>query len=377
MTTFEELCHKVYCAANITNIIQGTSSRTPNQENRQQRTPPWRAQIERRITTLRKEIGVLHTYLVNRKLGKKVEKKVWAYARKLKIKKDREYHQHLRTQRYQENNLFKNNQRGFFRRLSGGHGNQQAASPDTHKMQQYWSDTWTQEGSHNTEATWIEAEKSVHLDLTEMTEITITEEDVKATVRRLKNWSAAGVDGIHNFWWKSLTATHKVLARLIKGAIKDPTTIPFYFTLGTTLMIPKKGDLTNPKNYRPITCLPAIYKILTSTIGHKINTHIKTNNIMSWEQNGCKSKARGSKELLVIDNTVTKQAKKRLKNISVAWIDYQKAFDSVPHSWLLEILKIYEVHPEVIQLLKCLMSTWRTSLTWRDKSTSYRTSEIR
>ncbi|XP_045474021.1 uncharacterized protein LOC123680263 [Harmonia axyridis] len=195
MTTFEELCHKVYCAAKITNIIQGTSSRTPNQENRQQRTPPWKERIERRITTLRKEISVL---LVNRKVSKKVEKKVWAYPRKLKIEKDGQHHQHLRT--HMET----------LKRLSGGHSDQQATSPDTNKMQQYWSDTWTQEGSHNTEATWIKAEKSAHLDLTEMTEITITEEDVKATVRRLKNWSVAGVDGIHNFWWKSLTVTHKV-----------------------------------------------------------------------------------------------------------------------------------------------------------------------
>ncbi|XP_044745088.1 uncharacterized protein LOC123306951 [Coccinella septempunctata] len=135
-------------------------------------------------------------------------------------------------------------------------------------------------------------------------------------------------------------------------------------------MIPKKGDPTQPKNYRPITCLPAVYKILTSTISHKINNHIDNNNIMSPEQNGCRQKARGSKELLIIDNTITKQAKKRLKNISVAWIDYQKAFDSVPHSWLLEILRIYKVDHEVVELLKSLMSTWRTCLTWNKKSSS-------
>jgi hypothetical protein len=26
--------------------------------------------------------------------------------------------------------------------------------------------------------------------------------------------------------------------------------------------------------------------------------------------------------------------KKRRKNLNMAWIDYQKAFDSVPHSWI-------------------------------------------
>lgn len=97
---------------------------------------------------------------------------------------------------------------------------------------------------------------------------------------------------------------------------------------------------------------------------------------MAWEQNGCKRKGRGSKELLIIDNMLTKQAKKKLKNISMAWIDYQKAFDSVPHSWLIEVLKIYKVNPQVIALLQYLMSTWRTTLTVRGGTATYKTTDV-
>lgn len=142
-------------------------------------------------------------------------------------------------------------------------------------------------------------------------------------------------------------------------------------------MIPKKGDLTQPKNYRPITCLPSAYKIMTSIIRQKIYSHIKSNNILAWEQNGCKHKARGCKELLVIDNIVTKQARKRLKNISMSWIDYQKAYDSVPHSWLIEILDIYKIDPQVSSLLRHLMSTWRTTLSVKGTTQTYRTQTIR
>lgn len=78
----------------------------------------------------------------------------------------------------------------------------------------------------------------------------------------------------------------------------------------------------------------------------------------------------------MIDNLITTQAKKRLKIISMAWIDYQKAFDSVPHSWLLEVLKIYKINRQVIALLGHLMSTWRTTLFVHNISASYRTSQV-
>lgn len=210
-----------------------------------------------------------------------------------------------------------------------------------------------------------------------MTAIVVTEEDVRTTIKRTKNWSTPGIDSIHNYWWKSFTNTHKTLARLIREAIEDPRTIPEYFTQGTTLMTPKRGDLTQPSNYRPITCLPSIYKLITSTIGHKIKIHLKNNHIMAWEQNGCKDEGRGAKELLIIDNLLTKQAKKKLKNVSMAWIDYQKAYDSVPHSWLLEVLEIYKVDKQVIGLIKSLMKTWRTKITVHTGTTKYNIEEVK
>lgn len=87
---------------------------------------------------------------------------------------------------------------------------------------------------------------------------------------------------------------------------------------------------------------------------------------MAPEQGGGRIKTKGSKELLIVDYIITKQARKKLRNISVAWIDYRKAFDSVPHSWLLEVLKIHGIHEKLINLLQSLMKTWRTSLLIRD-----------
>jgi hypothetical protein len=47
----------------------------------------------------------------------------------------------------------------------------------------------------------------------------------------------------------------------------------------------------------------------------------------------------------------------------MAWIDYRKAFDSVPHSWLIECMKMYKVNRQLIGFIERTMRTWQTKLT--------------
>ena len=42
--------------------------------------------------------------------------------------------------------------------------------------------------------------------------------------------------------------------------------------------------------------------------------------------------SRGTNDLLYIDRAVIKEVKSRNKNLAMAWIDYKKAYDIVPHS---------------------------------------------
>ncbi|KAI5707600.1 hypothetical protein M8J77_005689 [Diaphorina citri] len=105
-----------------------------------------------------------------------------------------------------------------------------------------------------------------------------------------------------------------------------------------------------------------MYKLLTSVIKSKIYAHVHQNNILAKEQNGVRPNANGTKELLIFDTVISKQVKIRSKNISIAWIDYIKAYDSVPHSWLIEVLKIYKVDEKVIEFLKMAMTSWSTHL---------------
>ena len=81
------------------------------------------------------------------------------------------------------------------------------------------------------------------------------------------------------------------------------------------------------------------------------------------EQKGCRKGSRGTAELLYIDQHIVNESKTRRKNVAMAWIDYKKAYDMVPQSWIINCLKMYKISHEVINFIEKAMKTWRVELT--------------
>jgi len=46
----------------------------------------------------------------------------------------------------------------------------------------------------------------------------------------------------------------------------------------------------------------------------------------------------------------------------MAWTDYQRAFDRVPHSWIIKFLELIGINNKVISLTKKVMSYWKTHM---------------
>ena len=52
----------------------------------------------------------------------------------------------------------------------------------------------------------------------------------------------------------------------------------------------------------------------------------------------------------------------------MAWVDYKKAYDMVPHSWILEVVGMMGIAENVCQLLRQRMGHWKTMLTASDQN---------
>ena len=79
-------------------------------------------------------------------------------------------------------------------------------------------------------------------------------------------------------------------------------------------------------------------KLLSFVIADQICGHLDKRKLLPEEQKGCRNRSRGTNDLLYIDRTVVVEIKSREKNLGIAWIDYRKGYDMVPHLWIKECL---------------------------------------
>ena len=141
------------------------------------------------------------------------------------------------------------------------------------------------------------------------------------------------------------------------------TKIPGWMTKGKTTLIQKDPlKRTASNNCRPITYLPMMWKILTAQIW-EIYYSLISCGIFPEEQKECRMSTRTTKERLYIDQHILYESKTRRKTLAMAWIDYNKAYDIVPHC-----LKMYKTLDQVVQFIEKIMQTWRAELTAGGKS---------
>ena len=78
--------------------------------------------------------------------------------------------------------------------------------------------------------------------------------------------------------------------------ISNAEDIPKWMTLGKTVLCqkdPSKGN--DADNYRPISCLPLMWKLMTGTIAESIDNFLDVNDKLPLEQKGCQKKVEGPK----------------------------------------------------------------------------------
>ena len=119
-----------------------------------------------------------------------------------------------------------------------------------------------------------------------------------------------------------------------------------------------------------------MYKLLTAAVSEKLYEHLVSKSILPLEQKGCRKGAMGCKDQLLISKMILEDTKARKKNMSMAWIDYKKAFDSVPHSWILKALRIYRVSPTVINFVEESMKDWKTEMHLFHRNGAIKTEKI-
>ena len=78
----------------------------------------------------------------------------------------------------------------------------------------------------------------------------------------------------------------------------------------------------------------------------------------------------GNVEQLLINKGILKEVRLMRRNLVTVWLDYRKAFVSIPQSWLLHALKLTKLPNHLLMAIKNLTESWYTKLNLNGKDDS-------
>ena len=164
--------------------------------------------------------------------------------------------------------------------------------------------------------------------------IDMTPTQIKEIIRKMANWKAPGPDGVHGYWIKMLVSMQERIALHLQSCITRGE-VPDWMTTGRTVLLLKyKSKRNEVRNHRPITCLPLMWKLITGIVADEIYNLLEENDLLPEEQKGCRTNSRGTKDQFLISKAVIQNCRRRKVWLSKVWIDFRKAYDMVPHSWI-------------------------------------------
>ena len=80
--------------------------------------------------------------------------------------------------------------------------------------------------------------------------------------------------------------------------------LPEWLTAAVTFLISNNENTENQKNYRPVTGLPTVYRLLTSITSRHMQTHMDDENLLPKEQEGCCRGTKGCKDHLLLSKAI-------------------------------------------------------------------------
>lgn len=375
--TWERLTTVVMAGA-----LTATELRTKKTQARVLKTRDWVKSIKDKIGSLRATIGKATAELARRKSGKNPTLKQTKNIRMLK----RDHHastsdeitslisqlgDRLQLLKARLELREKDASRARLRRnfslktLDRDQGRVDAETgPDTGGVRRFWKrivglskpfdstnaelSAWAKQIGERLETTHVPAYKSE-----------LTWECFEAVLRKAKPWKAPGPDGIHAFWWKVFKQAGRALYGLAFSCIDGAIELPKWLTSGRVVLIHKSGSKEDPANYRPIACLNTSYKLITAMLASYLGTHADRLGVLPVEQVAIRKGTWGCTHAMLLDQALVADAtNQKQRPLHVAWIDYAKAFDSVPHAYIKWLLVSIGVPEVVLKFINGLMDKW-------------------
>lgn len=173
---------------------------------------------------------------------------------------------------------------------------------------------------------------------------------IESIIGLLKNSKTPGLDQIRMYDIKKHV---KILSPVIThfiNSIIDTCQIPEGLKTSIVRPIYKGGDHSIINNYRPISLLPALEKILEKYIAIYLDAYLNKFDIIDECQYGFQKKKSCDQLLKNFTNFINTELNSQ-KHILVLFIDFSKAFDTLSHKQIIKVLQSIGIRGKLLTLI--------------------------
>ena len=182
----------------------------------------------------------------------------------------------------------------------------------------------------------------------------ITSEELNDASYILRNGKATGLDMISNEMLKCILETNpQVLLKVFNSTLQHN---PEILEWCTSLLAPihKKGSQTNPENYRGISLISCVNKLFSAILNKRLHNYCTSKGILSEEQLGFMPGNRTSDAHFLMHNLIQEHCHKQGNRLYACFIDFSKAFDTIPRVKLFQKLLAHGVNGKFFNILKSM-----------------------
>jgi len=184
-----------------------------------------------------------------------------------------------------------------------------------------------------------------------LTSLNFTIDDVMTILAKMKIAKSPGPDGVHPRILKECSEAISEALYIIFRKSMDTATIPDDWREAKITPIHKKGSRRSPSNYRPISLTSIVCKMMERIVRDGLVRHMKANNLFSDHQHGFVGGRSCITQLLETMELWTKILDEG-GSLDVIYLDFLKAFDTVPHARLLVKLEAYGISGPLLEWIR-------------------------